>query len=123
MPSKGATKEEKRLYHKQWREKNRIKIRKYNREYNSLYRKKNGYGNEKGWAKRNPIKVHAHMLFKCAIRKGLIKRGNCEVCHKKNAQGHHDDYFKPLEVRWLCTVHHKAHHLNLSPIAKRKKRG
>lgn len=28
-------------------------------------------------------------------------------------QAHHDDYSKPLEVRWLCPSHHKLHHLNV----------
>lgn len=44
-----------------------------------------------------------------AIRDGHMVRGNCEVCGEL-AQGHHDDYSKPLEVRWLCRVHHVEHH-------------
>lgn len=31
----------------------------------------------------------------------------CEVCGTTPAQRHHDDYSKPLEIRWLCPVHHK----------------
>lgn len=23
---------------------------------------------------------------------------------------HHDEYSKPLEVRWLCRLHHREHH-------------
>lgn len=30
----------------------------------------------------------------------------CEVCGTP-AEAHHDDYSRPLEVRWLCSVHHK----------------
>ena len=33
----------------------------------------------------------------------------CEVCGE-SAQRHHDDYSKPLEVRWLCTRHHGEVH-------------
>jgi hypothetical protein len=33
----------------------------------------------------------------------------CEICGKK-AEAHHDDYGKPLEVRWLCFKHHREWH-------------
>ena len=44
------------------------------------------------------------------IRKGTIERGACEVCGAQNAQAHHDDYARPLDVRWLCDLHHRMHH-------------
>lgn len=35
----------------------------------------------------------------------------CEVCGKEtDVHAHHDDYGKPLEVRWLCRTHHLAAH-------------
>ena len=35
----------------------------------------------------------------------------CEVGEcSKFGQRHHDDYTKPLEVRWLCIKHHKQVH-------------
>lgn len=37
---------------------------------------------------------------------GVLVRQPCEVCGSK-AQAHHNDYSKPLEVRWLCPLHHK----------------
>lgn len=48
------------------------------------------------------------------IRQGLVKRKNCEICGSdKNVEAHHEDYGKPLEVRWLCRVHHDdMHHKN-----------
>jgi DNA-binding XRE family transcriptional regulator len=45
-----------------------------------------------------------------AIRDGVIVRQPCEVCGAEPAHGHHDDYDKPLELRWLCPTHHKALH-------------
>lgn len=43
-----------------------------------------------------------------AIRDGKIARQPCEVCGRK-AQAHHEDYSKPLDVRWLCFQHHREH--------------
>lgn len=40
--------------------------------------------------------------------KGL-ERQPCEICGAK-AEAHHDNYDKPLEVRWLCFKHHRSHH-------------
>lgn len=41
-----------------------------------------------------------------------VKNDNaqCEVCESIHAQRHHDDYSKPLEIRWLCPLHHKEVH-------------
>lgn len=44
------------------------------------------------------------------VRRGKIKRGPCEVCGAEKAHAHHDDYGKPLAVRWLCPFHHRQHH-------------
>jgi endogenous inhibitor of DNA gyrase (YacG/DUF329 family) len=33
----------------------------------------------------------------------------CEVCGKKGER-HHDNYDRPLEVRWLCRTHHSEVH-------------
>ena len=45
------------------------------------------------------------------IRKGLMKRSNCEVCGSdKNLEAHHDDYSRPLDVVWLCRIHHDDYH-------------
>jgi hypothetical protein len=47
------------------------------------------------------------------IRQGVLIRLPCEVCSTdEDVQAHHDDYEKPLEVRWLCRKHHREHHNN-----------
>jgi hypothetical protein len=35
--------------------------------------------------------------------------GVCEICGEPGEK-HHDNYSKPLEVRYLCTRHHAEHH-------------
>lgn len=56
------------------------------------------------------VRKHARNVLNNAVYAGLVKRGRCEVCGAKRAQGHHDDYSKPLSVRWLCVFHHAEHH-------------
>jgi len=62
------------------------------------------------YIKRNTVKRAAHILTDNAIRSGVLVKKPCEFCGKKKVQAHHDDYSKPLEVRWLCIKHHHEHH-------------
>lgn len=45
-----------------------------------------------------------------AISSGRLTREPCEVCGATKVHAHHDDYNKPLDVRWLCPRHHQEHH-------------
>lgn len=55
-------------------------------------------------------KKRAHGIVKRAVRGGRLLRRPCEVCGESVAQAHHDDYSKPLDVRWLCAQHHADIH-------------
>lgn len=68
------------------------------------------------WSRRNPIKRAAHMAVSNALRDGKLTRQPCEVCGEAKAHAHHDDYGRPLDVRWLCTTHHAAWHKENDPI-------
>ncbi len=63
------------------------------------------------WRKTHPLTGLARMKQNCRayahqyLRRGKLKEEKCEVCGGK-AQMHHDDYSKPLEVRWLCRKDH-----------------
>lgn len=64
------------------------------------------------WAERYPERRRAHDLVRKAIRAGRMARGPCEVgagCSGP-VHAHHDDYSRPLDVRWLCAAHHAQHH-------------
>ncbi len=45
-----------------------------------------------------------------AVKIGKIKKLPCDVCGDKKSQAHHPDYTKPLEVIWLCSLHHGEIH-------------
>lgn len=60
---------------------------------------------------RNREKTKAQNSLNYAIRKGDIVRGNCEECGtSEKVHAHHDDYSKPLQVKWLCFMCHKLAH-------------
>ncbi len=46
-------------------------------------------------------------------RSGKIIPQPCEVCGVDDAQMHHNDYSKPLAIRWLCQLHHTQEHLKI----------
>lgn len=58
-------------------------------------------------------KMKARNKVRVAIARGKLKRGDCEVCGAPNGDGHHDDYTKPMDVRWLCKRHHSLEHRKL----------
>ena len=67
-----------------------------------------------------------HNITEKAIGRGILKPGPCEVCGEKGkmadgrnmVQAHHDDYNKPLEVRWLCQKHHHEWHKKYRAIKR-----
>lgn len=59
-------------------------------------------------SEKNPGRYKAAYAVGNALRDGRLKKGPCEKCGTiEKIQGHHDDYSKPLEVRWLCFQHHR----------------
>lgn len=67
---------------------------------------------------RYPEKQEARQQVRIAVRSGAMVRKPCEVCGEPKTEAHHEDYSKPLEVMWLCHVHHrKQHYKNARPRA------
>lgn len=66
--------------------------------------------------RRDKDKNNARMAVRKAVVAGDLERGPCAVCGvaspdgPKRNQAHHDDYSKPLDIRWLCPRHHNAEH-------------
>ena len=78
------------VYLREWKLKNKEKLVKY----------------VKTWQRQNPEKRNCHVIVGNDVRDGDLVKGPCEVCGSLEVSAHHDDYSKPLEVRWLCFKHH-----------------
>jgi hypothetical protein len=105
-------------YFRKYREVNREKLRKYNREYNRMWRLQNGYHNETKWRNDHPIKVASYKILHLALQQGMLKKQPCKFCKNKNAVAHHPDYSKPLKVVWVCRIHHRQIHYGLTKRQK-----
>lgn len=57
--------------------------------------------------KKNPEKYKAYNAVSNAVRVGRLVREPCVYCGDPKSQGHHDDYSKPLDVRWVCFKCHR----------------
>lgn len=55
----------------------------------------------------SPDKYHARNAVSSAVRDGRLTPLPCEGCGSGRVQAHHDDYAKPLAVRWLCFRCHR----------------
>jgi hypothetical protein len=79
---------------------------------------------------KTTVKERAHRQVMLAIERGILVRPNfCENCGAKapkrrrpltgngtphaRLDGHHDDYSKPLEVKWWCATCHRSWHTNM----------
>ena len=95
-----------REYNRKYRLENAERLRAYDRERT----KRNTPEYQRDYYHKNPDKIKAHSKVKLAIRKRTLISECCEVCGDTKTHGHHDDYSKPLDVRWLCPLHHKETH-------------
>ena len=50
-----------------------------------------------------------------ALKSGKLTKKPCEICGNTNSQAHHRDYTKPLEVNWLCKLHHNMADRDMIP--------
>jgi hypothetical protein len=94
----------------------RYALNKSNPEFMRLQRKKEAkkfQENELARLKKN-CREATHRF----INNGKLIKGTCEVCGKNETEAHHDDYMKPLDVRWLCKIHHADHHKSIKEQTK-----
>ena len=65
------------------------------------------------YREKNADKVKARLAVSSALKSGALSREDCRVCGERRSEAHHDDYSKPLDVTWLCNVHHRERHGDL----------
>lgn len=126
------TKEQRRLY----RLANKEKYASYSRKYNKTSKGKESkrrYESKPEVKKVHRDKYVAHPkkrnytisekeLVKKRARakvRRVLKKLPCEICGNTKSEGHHVDYSKPLDVRWLCRRHHVAKHKDIGSYTAR----
>ncbi len=69
----------------------------------------NNIKSSRKYQKKYPVRVRAHHALMRAIKAGEVVRPNsCSKCSKEcTPEGHHEDYFLPLAVIWLCYTCHR----------------
>ena len=103
---------------KDWLNRNLEHNRQYRRNYYQLHKEEIRERHKKYMQTylSNPeekIKNKARNTVSRAIKGGKLERLPCQKCGELKVQAHHEDYSKPLEVVWLCTIHHKEIHKNI----------
>jgi hypothetical protein len=93
-----------RLAQRRYRERNREKVRAEARAYYVPHP-------ERARTKPYTLRQKARATLNTAVDAGtIVKPDHCTGCGlkpvKHQLHGHHSDYSKPLEVRWLCSVCH-----------------
>jgi len=116
-------KQYKREWMKKWREENpqkernlqKISAKRYKEKYPEKVRE-NVKRCVSNWRKKYPERNKAHRVVYNALRNKTLVKGKC-FCGEEKVQAHHKDYSKPLDVEWVCKIHHtladkirKVHH-------------
>lgn len=90
--------------------KNRKSKIEYYRKYDIERGNRQGYEYTMEFRQKYPNKYKAHSIVNNAIRGKRLFSMPCEICGAEKTHAHHDDYSKPLNVRWLCPAHHRQWH-------------
>jgi hypothetical protein len=91
--------QKRKVYIRNWHIANRDRVRKYRIKYNNTKRK-----NE-----LNRFRDSVRGIVGRAIKTNKIQKKPCLVCGNSKSQAHHDDYNKPLEIKWFCPIHHREY--------------
>lgn len=108
----------KKEYNKQYRERNKEQLKLYARNFrleNKVTRdKEKQKATLTAWTKKYPERRKAHYAVYYAVKVGKLKKEPCKVCGITKVHAHHEDYTKPLEVVWLCPIHHYEYDIKIN---------
>lgn len=89
----GYVSPDKEVYNKDWRLKNKEKVRQYTYNYETKNRKK--------------VRARKQALYKYKNRQVCVVDDCTNI-----GERHHNDYDKGVIIVWLCKAHHKLFHVN-----------
>lgn len=97
-----------------WRKSNPDRVSGYNKKFRQE-RPEVAADNAARYKERHPEKASASRRVREAVERGHLEKPDCcEDCGGEfppdRLDGHHDDYSRPLEVRWLCRQCHVDRH-------------
>ena len=112
---------------RRWKAENREHLLEFNRKRNAAIRadpvlwaaklaansrsaKRNREKRKEYDRSREFAKQSARRIVRNRVYRGTLEKKPCEVCGRVDSQAHHDDYSKPLAIRWLCSTHHAMVH-------------
>jgi hypothetical protein len=86
------------------------------------------YGEDNHFHRGTAANDNAQNIAEKAIQRGALVPAPCEQCGangafadgRREVQAHHDDYNKPLSVRWLCQRCHHEWHKHNKPISRKE---
>lgn len=94
------------------RDANIDRIRSYDRERAKLqHRASANVANVSAYRAKHRKRAACNSAVSRAVKAGKLSKLPCWICGDENVEGHHPDYDAPLDVVWLCPVHHKEIHL------------
>lgn len=108
----GKTQREKPGY----RERARPREERFRQKHKNDPQRKRKLADKAKLMRKNPItrvRIESRLATRRAIEAGKLMREPCLRCGAVKVEAHHEDYARPLEVKWLCRRCHAAEHIRL----------